>query len=88
MMQHSTLEKSCIRYVESRNRLRSAVESLRQDLKTDVHQFGDQIRQFGKNVETISRERIANKPFAAVVIAFAAGFVAGKYLNARLANPC
>lgn len=80
-MTYSTAEKACIKMAESRNRLRIAVELLKQDLKTDICQSEQFLGRCGRQIQHACEAKIAEKPFHAVAGAFAAGFLIGKWMK-------
>lgn len=89
-MRCSTAERACIKMTESRNRLRTAVEQLKQDLEQDIEQSGLYFRKYKAEVRQACQATVAQKPFASLAVAFAAGLVLGKWLKyrRRQQEPC
>lgn len=83
-MTYTTADRACMKMTESRNRLRSAVEALRKDIRYDLTSSRERLAHYGSDVQQTSQARIADKPFVAVAGAFAAGFLIGKWTFSHL----
>jgi ElaB/YqjD/DUF883 family membrane-anchored ribosome-binding protein len=68
-----------MKMTESRNRLRSAVDALKKDIRYDLAGSRDQLIRYGAHLEHAGQTQIADKPFIAVAAGFAAGFLMGKW---------
>jgi ElaB/YqjD/DUF883 family membrane-anchored ribosome-binding protein len=83
-MTYTAEDRACMKITESRNRLRSAVEALKKDVRYDLTCSREQIARFGAEIGQTGQAKIAEQPFVAVAAGLAAGFLVGKWARSHL----
>lgn len=83
-MTYATADRACIKMAESRNRLRSAVDALKKDMRYDLDTSRDRLVRYSADVQHKGRDRIAGKPLVSTALALAMGFLVGKWALSRL----
>ncbi len=77
-LSHSTGDLTKEKIEESRQRVRNAIENLSGKTQQKFHDSYDVLRDRGKEVIEKGKTEITTKPFASVIMAFAAGYIASK----------